>query len=131
MASRHWKFVGGTKTPRTSLNAAVAAIQKEHAGETAIFNSKTGELYDLTGNRYPRVLPHQYEKMVQVMGLIVLHSRLNIPIPAKNLLPIVGGIGGEVAQDIVKQVAATANQLKGLMEAADNGDSGSVESSNS
>jgi len=130
MAARHWKFVGGDKSPRTSLNAATAAVQKDNAGETAIFNCKTGELYDLLGDKYPPLVRHQYDKVIQVLSLIVVHHQLGVPIDPKNLLPIITQVGGPVLEDVKGQAGDLAIQLKRLTEAAEDGSSGPIESNN-
>ena len=100
MAKRIWKFVGGSKSARTSLKAAVAATIESYDGETAIYNSETGELYDRTGEKYPPVVGHQYEKVSNILALIVVHARTGEEIPHRAMAGLITQIGGEMLEDI-------------------------------
>ena len=122
MAKRVWKFVGGGKSARTSLKAAVSAVVAEPAGERAIYNSETGELYDLLGNEYPPLVRHQYEKIISVLGILLANYSVGLDIPKHMIPSIIAQCGGSVFNDVktaAEQLAAT------LAKAAEVGDDAS------
>jgi hypothetical protein len=111
MAKRIWKFIGGPKSARTSLNAAVAATIENHEGEVAIFNSETGQVFDRAGSSLPLVLSHQYGKIVDILALILVHARNEEPVPAVTMAGLITQIGGKP----VEHAAARARDIMALL----------------
>ena len=124
---RAWKFVGGTKGPRNSLKAACKAVQEEPQGEKAIYNSETGELYDLLGNPLHVLIKHQHEKTVDMLALVYLTGMLGGPLDPKALVPMIKALGGKFATDILMRAKEMAEKLaedkKAAQEESPDGDS--------
>jgi len=122
MAKRIWKFVGGSKSARTSLNAALAATVENHEGEVAIYNSETGELYDRAGTAYPPVVRHQYDTTCSILAMIIVHAMTGEEIPAKTMAGLITQIGGEMLED-VRGRARTVIQAIQQTESSKSGES--------
>lgn len=122
MAKRVWKFVGGSKSARTSLKAAVSAVVANPEGERAIFNSETGQLYDLLGNEYPPIVRHQYEKIVGVLGILLANYSVGIDIPKHMIPSIIAQCGGSVFNDVKVSAQSLVQTLSKAVEVAANAD---------
>jgi hypothetical protein len=129
MANRVWKFVGGSKSARTSLKAAVSAVVADPDGEKAIFNSETGQLYDVLGNEYPPLVRHQYDKIISVLGILLANYSVGLDIPKHMIPSIIAQCGGGVFNDVK---AAAENLVQTLSKVAEVGNdaAGSESSSN-
>lgn len=127
MAKRVWKFVGGPKAARTSLEAAVKAVVSNYEGEQAIYNSETGELFDLVGQQFPPVIRPQYDKMISIFALLLANSvdSAPVPIPREMLPPLIAQIGGTPLEDVRKQTKALVDELMRVAEVTDATSSGS------
>jgi len=112
MAKRIWKFVGGSKSARTSLNAALAATIDNHEGEVAIYNSETGELYDRAGEQYPPVVRHQYDTVCNLLAMIVVHAMTEEAIPARTMATLISQIGGEMLEDVTERARTVVHSIK-------------------
>ena len=118
MAKRVWKFVGGSKSARTSLKAAVSAVVANPEGERAIFNSETGQLYDVLGNEYPPLIRHQYDKIIDVLGILLANYSVGMDIPKHMIPSIIAQCGGSVFNDVK---ASAENLVQTLSKAAEVG----------
>ena len=106
-----WKFVGGPKSPRSSLKTACEAAQKQPQGEAAIFNAETGELYDLLGNPLHVLVKHQHDKVVDMLALVYLTGRLGGPLDPMALVPMIKALGGEFATTVLLRSKEMAEKL--------------------
>ena len=122
MAKRIWKFVGGSKAARTSLKSAVSSAVENPAGERAIFNSETGQLYDLLGNEYPPLVRHQYDKIIDVLGLLLANYSVGLDLPKHMIPSILAQCGGNVFTDVKQSAATLAKTLTQAVETRDNAD---------
>jgi len=113
MAKRIWKFVGGSKSARTSLNAALAATIENHEGEVAIYNSETGEMYDRAGAPYPPIVRHQYDTACNILAMIIVHAMREEEIPAKTMAGLITRIGGEMLEDITNSSGLVLRAIEG------------------
>lgn len=116
--ARIWKFVGGSTMPKTSLQACINAVLADEAkGACAIFNSETGDLYDLLGNEYPPITSNQYQAMVGLLAVVFVHTYHEIPMSKDGLLPLMAQIGDPVFSTIKKAASEYAAALVQLKEA--------------
>ena len=108
---KSWKFVGGPKGARSSLKAARDAVKKEYQGEKAIYNSETGELFDLLGKPLHVLVSHQHAKVVDMLALIYLTGQLGGPLDPKSLVPMVKSLGGPFAVEILGRAKEMAEKI--------------------
>lgn len=127
--ARNWKYVGGKKSARNSLQAAVSAVSDGTDGETAIFNSETGELYDLSGNQLTVISSDQYRKVTELCALILVHFNSGVPVNVKGLAAACASLGGNLFRDTLAAFQEISKSLKAF-EGGESGDSGSIESGN-
>lgn len=118
-------YVGGPKRPKKSLIAAVSALGDGYEGEKAIYDTETGELFSLDGKPLHTLLPHQYEKLVAVLGLIAATTMTALPLPKKVAAVTLTQIGGKLGEDAGKYASELLQTLKKSMDNGDREPSGS------
>jgi len=118
--NRNWRFVGGTSTPRTSLQAAVKAVLSGEVKDArAIYNSTTGELYDLLGNPQPPITAYQYQGMLNALGVFFVHAFHELPLTKEGFVPLMTQIGEPVFAGIKKAGTEYATALAKMQEAGE------------
>lgn len=105
-------FVGGTNRPKKTLQAAVLSLRDGVGGAKAIYDTETGDLYALDGQPLHTLLPHQYEKVVSVLGLAAITSMTNLPYPKAAVAASLAGLGGQLLQDVSAYGKAVLKELR-------------------
>ena len=109
-------YVGGPKRPKKTLAAAVSALGDGYEGEKAIYNTETGELFSLDGKPLHTLLPHQYEKLVAVLGLIAATTMTKLPLPKNVAAVALTQIGGQLGKDVGEYATSLLASLKASVE---------------
>lgn len=118
-------FVGGPKRPKKSLAAAIAALGEGYEGEKAIYDTESGELFSLDGKPLYTLLPHQYEKLVAVLGLVAATTLTALPLPKKTAAVALTQVGGKLGDDVGKYASEILQTLKKSMTNGDGEPTGS------
>ncbi len=131
--ARTWKYVGGDSSmPRNSLQSAVKAIlDGEVVGARAIYNTETGELYDLLGTPHPSLSAAQYQQIVHVLGVVFVHLFHDIPLSKEVLLPLLSQVGDPVASQVKTAATEYAVAMASFLQDKEqelNGEGGSIPS---
>lgn len=99
-------YVGGKKRPKKTLQGAVKALGEGYDGEKAIFDTETGEIYSLSGEKTVLLTPSMYALVTEVLGLCVLTSaNPTFPFPSKTVAEMITKMGPTLAAPSVKAAA--------------------------
>jgi hypothetical protein len=105
-------FIGGKKRPKKTLQGAVAALNEGYEGEKAIFDTETGEIFSLSGEKTVLLTPSEYSLVTEVLGLCVLtETNPNFPFPSKTVAAMVTKMGPSLAGASVKAAAEIYKKL--------------------
>lgn len=105
-------FIGGTKRPKKTLQSAVLSLRDGLEGARAIYDTETGDLYALDGQPLYTLLPHQYEKLVGVLGLVAVTSMTNLPYPRTVVASSLTQLGGKLLEDVSAHGKAILTELR-------------------
>ena len=114
-------FIGGKKRPKKTLVAAVSSLEEGYDGEKAIFNTETGEIFSLSGEKTVTLTPSEYSLVTEVLGLCLLtETNPNFPFPSKTVSamitktsPALAGASVKAAAEIYKKLWSKHNGQRG------------------
>jgi hypothetical protein len=105
-------FIGGKKRPKKTLQGAVKALGDGFEGEKAIFDTETGEIYSLSGEKTVLLTPSMYALVTEVLGLCILtNTNPDFPFPAKTATDMITKMGPTLAGPSVKAAARIYTKL--------------------
>ena len=112
MPQSTWKFIGGPKRPRKSLEAAVAAVKKDPEGECGIYNSATGEMYTIIGELMVPLASRQVLAVARSLAVVAISDMQETPVPTKEVLRLASMAGEPVHGLVVGAAREIIAELK-------------------
>ena len=105
-------FIGGKKRAKKTLDAAVKAVMEGFEGEKAIFDTETGEIYSLSGERTTILTPAEYSTVKEILGVCSLVSAASLPCPTKTVAAMISKLSPALAKDAVVTAAEIYKTLR-------------------